>query len=169
MVAGSLFKQADAPVRLVPYPGADGPWSDFQSGDLDLQIATSGLYRSQKDNLRVTTVLNMSRVIEEGSTGDIEGPLVSDFGYDLGLDGLGAMGWTWWVVPAETPDNVVEILRNAMYSAMSDPEVQEKIQNLGFVPLDPDVYNPAAYNEIVSQIETELSGALESLEWLLEQ
>jgi len=168
LVAASLFKQADAPVRLVPYPGAEGAWSDFQSGDLDIQVITSGLYRSQQDNLRVTTVLNMSRLVDEGAEGSIPGPLVSDHGFDLGLDGLGAMGWTWWVVPAETPDDVVEILRDAMYEALSDSEVQQQISNLGFIALDPSDYGPEDYDNVVGQIESELAGALEAIDWLLE-
>jgi tripartite-type tricarboxylate transporter receptor subunit TctC len=166
LVAASLFQQADAPVRLVPYPGAEGAFSDFQSGDLDIQVITSGLYRSQKDNLRVTTVLNMTRLVDEGAPGSIPGPLVSDFGFDLGLSGLGAMGWTWWVVPGDTPDDVVAILREAMFAAVSDPEVQERISNLGFIPLDPADYAPEDYNQVVSQIEQELSGALEAIVWL---
>lgn len=168
LVAASLFKQAEAPVRLVPYPGAEGAWSDFQSGDLDIQVITSGLYRSQKENLRVTTVLNMSRLVDEGAEGSISGPLVSDFGFDLGLDGLGAMGWTWWVVPAGTPDDVVTVLREAMQEAVSDPAVQERISNLGFIPLDPADYAPEDYDSVVGQIESELAGALEAIEWLLE-
>lgn len=169
LTAAAMLRQADAEVTLVPYEGAERAWSDFQAGDTDIQVITSGLYEAQSDNLEVMVVLNDTRYVEEGAPGDIPGPLITDFeGLEAGLSGLAGMGWTWWVVPEGTPDEAVEVLRDAMYETMSDPDIRDRILDLGFIPLDPEEFGPEDYTDVVSDIESQLSEALEAIEWLEE-
>lgn len=162
MIATAMLREAGVVARLVPYQDAGASWNDFAAGELDFMIMNSGTYTQQRDNVRVTAVLSDIPVGEGG----IPGPLVSEYGIDIGVSGLAAMGWTWWVVRDGTPEDRVEILREAMYAALSDPEVAADIEGLGFTPLNPDDFTPDDYATTVAQIRDDLSGALEAIEWM---
>lgn len=162
MIATAMLREAGVVARLVPYQDAGASWNDFAAGELDFMIMNAGTYAAQKNNVRVSAVLSDIPVGEGG----IPGPLVSEYGIDIGVGGLAAMGWTWWVVKNGTPEDRVEILREAMYAALSDPQVAKDISGLGFTPLNPDDFTPADYDETVSGIRDDLSAALDAIDWM---
>jgi tripartite-type tricarboxylate transporter receptor subunit TctC len=162
MIATAMLREAGVVARLVPYQDAGASWNDFAAGELDFMIMNAGTYAAQQDNVRVTAVLSDIPVGEGG----IPGPLVTEYGIDIGVSGLAAMGWTWWVVKNGTPEERVEILREALYAALSDPEVAEEISSLGFTPLNPDDFRPEDYDETVSGIRDDLSAALDAIDWM---
>ena len=162
MIASAMMREAGVVARLVPYQDSGASWNDFAAGELDFMIMNSGTYAAQQSNVRVIAVLSDIPVGEGG----IPGPLVSDFGIDIGVTGLAAMGWTWWVVRADTPEEPLAVLRDAMYAAMSDPRVQADISALGFTPLDPDEFSPDDYAVKVAQIRDELGAALDAIDWM---
>ena len=89
-------------------------------------------------------------------------PTIGELGVDLGLSNLGPMGWTWWIVNPDTPDDVTEKLRGAMERAMARPEVIEAVEAIGFVPLD---WDHTMYEEIVGGVDSQLNSMGNALSW----
>lgn len=94
------------------------------------------------------------------------GPTLDDYGIDLGLSGLSAVGWNWFVVHKDTPDEVVEILRAAMKKAIEKPELQQQLAKLGFLPL---MLPPDKYEESVLMVSEQLKNAQAAINWEQEQ
>ena len=89
-----------------------------------------------------------------------------DLGVDIGLSGLAPMGWTWWLVKKGTPEDRVQILRDALKRALDRESVQSGIKSLGFVPL---LFAPEDYAEIVGPVGDQLMGMKDALAWEEEQ
>ncbi len=53
----------------------------------------------------------------------------------LGLRGFGAFAWQGLVVPATTPDAIVEQLSAELAAALSDEPVLERMRSIGLEPL----------------------------------
>ena len=161
MVAAMLFQQADAPARAVPYNDTGEAYKDFLSGELDFMVANAGDYKANKDNLRILAVLSDRKMSDQG----IPGPLPSEYGIDLGVEGLAAVGWNWWVVRSGTPEDRVEVLRTAMRAALDDPETVAKIDALGFTPLPPEEFGPEAYAANCESVRSQLEAGMAAIEW----
>lgn len=165
MVAALMLKNADAPAIAVPYNDTGEGWKDFLAGELDFMVLNSGNYKANKDDLRVLAVMSDRPMSEHG----IPGPLPKDFGIDLGVEGLAAVGWNWWLVHKDTPEDRVKVLREAMLAALSDPETQAKINEVGFTPLPVDVYTPDFYEENCESVRRQLEAGMEAIKWEKEQ
>ena len=76
------------------------------------------------------------------------------------------MGWTWWLVKKGTPEDRVQILRDALKRALDRESVQSGIKSLGFVPL---LFAPEDYAEIVGPVGDQLMGMKDALAWEEEQ
>jgi len=160
MAAASLLKNTDAVTRHVPYNDSNEGIKDMLAGELDFNIMNSGGYNSYKDEVRILAVLS-----DLPQPAFPNQPLVKDFGYSIGLDGLAATGWTWWVVRKETPDEVVTILRTALKKALDDPAIQDKLSSMGYLPMPTDVYSPENYKKECTLMSTQLNSALSAIEW----
>ena len=99
MVAALMLKNANAPARSIPYNDTGEGWKDFLNGELDFMVLNSGNYKANKDDIRVLAVMSDRPMSEHG----IPGPLPKDFDIELGVEGLAAVGWNWWVVKKGTP------------------------------------------------------------------
>ncbi len=161
MVAALMLKNANAPARSIPYNDTGEGWKDFLSGELDFMVLNSGNYKANKDDIRVLAVMSDRPMSEHG----IPGPIPKDYGIELGVEGLAAVGWNWWVVKPGTPDDVVEKLRTAMLAALSDPDTQAKINELGFTPLPPETYHPGYYKENCASVRSQLEAGMEAIQW----
>lgn len=161
MVAALMLKNANAPARSIPYNDTGEGWKDFLSGELDFMVLNSGNYKANKDDIRVLAVMSDRPMSEHG----IPGPLPKDFGIELGVEGLAAVGWNWWVVKKGTPQPVVDRLRAAMKAALDDPETQAKINELGFTPLPPETYHPGFYEDNCSSVRSQLTDGMEAIKW----
>lgn len=161
MVAALMLKNADAPARSVPYNDTGEGWKDFLSGELDFMVLNSGNYKANKDDLRVLAVMSDRPMSEHG----IPGPIPKDFGIELGVEGLAAVGWNWWVVKKGTPPEVLDTLRTAMRAALDDPATQAKINELGFTPLPPETYQPDYYVDNCASVRSQLEAGMEAIEW----
>jgi len=161
MVAALMLRNADAPARSIPYNDTGEGWKDFLSGELDFMVLNSGNYKANKDEIRVLAVMSDRPMSEHG----IPGPIPRDYGIDLGVEGLAAVGWNWWVVKPGTPEEVVETLRAAMRAALDDPETQQKINELGFTPLPPETYHPGYYTENCASVREQLQAGMEAIQW----
>ena len=165
MVAALMLRNANALARPVPYNDTGEGWKDFLSGELDFMVLNSGNYKANKDDLRVLAVMSDVPMSEYG----IPGPIPKDFGIELGVQGLAAVGWNWWVVKPGTPDEVVERLRSAMLVALNDPETQNKINELGFTPLPTEIYHPGYYLENCASVRDQLQAGMDAIQWEKEQ
>lgn len=165
MVAALMLQNADAPARSIPYNDTGEGWKDFMSGELDFMVLNSGNYAANKDDVRILAVMSDRPMSDKG----IPGPLPKDYGIDLGVEGLAAVGWNWWLVHKDTPEDRVEVLRNAMHAALSDPATQAKINELGFTPLPVDTYTPDFYTENCESVRSQLQAGMDAIEWEKEQ
>jgi len=159
MVAAKVLQTYDAVARNVPYNDLADGTTDLRSGVLDWMIVNPGVYRSNKEHLRITAVLSeLEEVVEiyEGA------PRVHDYGMDLGLTGLAPMGWNWWLVKEGTPEERVERLREAMGKALAKDSVRERILEIGFVPTG---YTPDEYDEVAGSVESQLRQAMDAITW----
>jgi tripartite-type tricarboxylate transporter receptor subunit TctC len=163
MIAASMLKSQNLVSRNVPYVGLFPGVKDLRGGLLDWVIVNPGVYKGNKDHLRILAVLS-----EDDDAVDLYdgAPKVSDFGVDIGLSGLAQMGWTWFVVKAGTPDEVVTRLRKAMSASLNNPVVQQKIADIGFLPLD---YTSDDYEQIVGQVDKDLRDAMTGVQWLRDE
>ena len=160
MSAASLLKTNSAVTRHIPYNDTNEGIKDLLAGELDFNIMNSGGYKTYKDEVRILAVL--SDLPQPGFPGE---PLAKDFGYSIGLDGLAATGWTWWVVHKDTPDETVNVLRAALKKALDDPAVQGKLSDMGYLPMPTDVYNPDNYDTQCSLMSEQLEAALSAIQW----
>jgi len=160
MSAASLLKSNNALTRHIPYNDTNEGIKDLLAGELDFDIMNSGGYNTFKEDVRILAVL--SDLPQPGFPGQ---PLVKDFGYSIGLDGLAATGWTWWVVHKDTPDEIVEVLRAALKKALDDPAVQGKLSDMGYLAMPTDVYSPENYKTQCTLMSAQLKAALKAIEW----
>ncbi len=160
MSSASLLKNTGAVTRHIPYNDSNVGIKDLLAGELDFNIMNSGGYNSYKDEVRILAVL--SDLPQPAFKGQ---PLVKDFGYSIGLDGLAATGWTWWVVHKDTPDTVVTVLREALKKTLDNQAVQAKLAEMGYLVMPTDVYNPDNYAEQCSLMTQQLESAIDAIEW----
>lgn len=159
MVAAKVMQTSDVVAQVVPYPEIDNAVKDLRGRVLDFVVINPGVYTTNKDELRVLAVLSEL----EGASRTYGGaPRVQDFGIDLGMSGLAPMGWNWWLVRKDTPQDVLATLREAMGKALARPEVQEKLLAMGYVPLG---YGPDEYAEIVAPVAADLKSAIGAISW----
>ena len=163
MVVARVLQAHDVVAQNVPYPSDPDSHKDLYAGVLDFAFHTVDAYLQNKDQGRVLLVLSELPGAKEVYGG---APTIADLDIDLGISGLAPMGWTWWVVHPDTPEDRVEVLRTAMRTAVEDEEVQRKISNLGFNPL---TYGPEQYDEIVGSVVEQLRGMDNALAWEEEQ
>lgn len=163
VVMARVLQQNDAVARHVPYQDLADGLTDMRGGILDWMVANPGMYRANKDNMRVLAVLSELPEVVEIYDG---AQRVEDYGVDLGMSGLAPMGWNWWLVKQGTPEDVVARLREAMGAALARPDVRERIIDIGFVPTE---MAPEEYAETCASVEEQLRGAMDAVTWEEEQ
>ena len=149
--------------RVVPYDEMEQGVKDMRSGVLDFMMSNPAFYRTNRDHVRALAAMSEQPTVSEIYDG---APLIGDLGYDLGMTGLAPMGWNWWLVKADTPPEVVEILRDAMAAALAREDVQQRIVNTGFVPTG---YSAEQYDEIVGSVGGQLQGGIDAIQWVLDK
>ncbi len=157
MVAAKVLQESNAVAQLVPYPEIDNAIKDLRGGIIDFTVINPGVYRTNKDSVKVLAVL--SELPEASKTYD-GAPRVEDFGIKLGMKGLAPMGWNWWLVRKDTPEDIVAKLRDAMGKALARPEVHDKLISMGYVPLG---YGPDQYEEIVGPVAADLQSGIDAI------
>ena len=163
MIMARVMQTQDVYARNIPYPQDGDAFKDLKSGLLDFTFNNPSTYRANKDSFKVMAVLNDNREVAKMFD---NGPLVKDFGVDMGLTGLSPSGWNWFVLKKDTPPEVVETLRKAMENALKKEEVQKKLTDMGFFPT---MYGPESYETIVSDVSKQLKVAQDAIAWEKEQ
>lgn len=163
MVMSQIMRSYNAVARPVPYAGLVAGVPDLMGGLLDWQLINPGAYKSQGDEFKILAVLSESDQVQAIYGG---APKISEFGVDIGLSGLAPMGWNWFVVEKDTPDEAVQKLRDAMAVSLANPEIQARIEEIGFVPIG---YTADEYDEVAGMIDEQLRTSVEAVYWLREE
>ena len=159
MVIAKALQSYDCVAQNVPYTQDGNVFKDLSSKVLDFAFVNVGNFRSNPDKVKILLVLSELESSKKAFHG---APTIGELGVDLGLSNLGPMGWTWWIVNPDTPDDVTEKLRGAMERAMARPEVIEAVEAIGFVPLD---WDHTMYEEIVGGVDAQLNSMGNALAW----
>ena len=128
-LAGELFKQAaKVQVTHVPYKGGNAHTMDLMGGRLDmiLDTATSAVPMIKGDKVRPLAVAASARMAEY--------PNVPTFA-EAGYPGFEVSAWYALYAPAKTPKAVLDRLNAELAAALKNPEVSDKLRNLGVRPL----------------------------------
>ena len=128
-LAGELFKQAaKVQVTHVPYKGGNAHTMDLMGGRLDmiLDTATSAVPMIKGDKVRPLAVAAPARMAEY--------PNVPTFA-EAGYPGFEVSAWYALYAPARTPKAVLDRLNAELAAALKNPEVSDKLKNLGVRPL----------------------------------
>ena len=128
-LAGELFKQAaKVQVTHVPYKGGNAHTMDLMGGRLDmiLDTATSAVPMIKGDKVRPLAVAASARMAEY--------PNVPTFA-EAGYPGFEVSAWYALYAPARTPKAVLDRLNAELAAALKNPEVSDKLRNLGVRPL----------------------------------
>ena len=159
MVIAKALQSYDCVAQNVPYTQDGNVFKDLASKVLDFAFVNVGNYRSNPDKVKILLVLSELESSKKAYDG---APTIGELGVDLGLSNLGPMGWTWWIVNSDTPDDVTEKLRGAMERAMAQPEVIAAVEAIGFVPLN---WDHTMYEEIVGGVDSQLNSMGNALSW----
>lgn len=159
MVIAKALQSYDCVAQNVPYTQDGNAVKDLKSGVLDFSFINVGNYKSDPSAFNIMLVLSEL----PGSKASFDGaPTIADLQVDVGLSNLGPMGWTWWIVNLDTPDDVTEELRAAMGAAMARDDVKDAIAQIGFVPLE---WDHTQYEEIVGSVQAQLAAMGNALTW----
>jgi len=162
MVIAKVLQSYGVVAQMVPYEPSDAR-KDIKAGVLDFGFVGVADYAQDPEGFDILLVLSELPASKAAFGG---APTIGELGIDLGLSGLGPMGWTWWLVHPDTPDEETRILREAMSRTMGRKDVIEAIENLGSVALQWD-YDE--YEEVVGSVHEQLSAMQNSLVWETEE
>jgi len=128
-LAGELFKAATSTnITHVPYKGASLALTDLLGGHIDMMFASP---------------LSMMPPIKEGrlrglaQMGEKRSPVLPDLLTldELGIHGARIGGWYGLYAPAKSPKESSDRVVGEVLKALKEPEVREKIANLGAEPV----------------------------------
>jgi len=143
-LAGELFNMmTGAKMVHVPYRGSAPALTDMIGGQVQVMFDTlpSSIEHVRTGKLRALAVTTATR---SPALPDI--PTVGDF-----VPGFEASVWQGIGVPRNTPAGVVEKLNKEINAALADPEMKEKLANLGSAVL---TQSPAEFRTLIAE-ETE--------------
>jgi len=159
MIGAKLLQTSNAIARYIPLPSQAEGAVQLRNGIVDFMVISPAVYRANKQHVKILSVLTnlpKAKQIYHGA------PLITEQGIDLGLRDLGSVGWDWWAVHKDTPDDIVNVLRNAMAKAKKDPEVIANVEGAGFVLLP---YEYERFDEIMSSARDQIQSAADAIDW----
>jgi tripartite-type tricarboxylate transporter receptor subunit TctC len=148
-LCGLLFQSAiDVKLTEVPYDGTGPALTDLVGGQVDFMCdqttnTTGQIESGEVKAYAVTTPERVETLPDLPTTA--EG----------GLPDVQVTVWHGLYVPADTPDDVVQALTDALKEALKDQNVVSQLGKLGTAPVAEDQATPEAHRELLqSQIET---------------
>jgi len=127
-----LFKsEAGLDIVGVPYKGQPPAITDLLAGRLDAMLMTSSLAAShiKAGSLRPLALVSLER---DPAFPDV--PTMKEGGYP----GVDVVPWFGLLVPAKTPDAVVDKISKDLQAALKSPALLNSIKNIGSVPAAPN-------------------------------
>lgn len=146
----SLVRQSGGEARDVPFQGSSNTRAAMLGGQVDFAILSSLNYIGFEEEMRFLAFLAES---EDGLLPDV--PTVYDLGHD---DMVTVETPSVWVVPADTPDEVVATLEAEIEDVVADEGYREHLLSLGITPLF------ASGNEVRARIDANIDGWREIIE-----
>jgi tripartite-type tricarboxylate transporter receptor subunit TctC len=124
-----LMHEAGLTYNHVPYKGAAPALVDLTGGHIEFMIVDypSAAGQLQAGKIRPLAVCSATRLAPQPDL-----PTVQEA---LGLAGFEAYAWQGLVVPAGTPDPVVDRLSATLAAAIADPAVDARLREIGLEPL----------------------------------
>ncbi|MBL4644971.1 MAG: tripartite tricarboxylate transporter substrate binding protein [Rhizobiales bacterium] len=159
MVIAKVLQTYGVVAQNIPYKTDGDARKDLKSGILDFSFVNVGAYLQDPEGFEIFLVLSELEGAKKSYGG---APSIADLGIETGLSGLAPMGWTWWLVHKDTPDDVTNVLRAAMKKAMHNPDVIAQISRVGFVPLE---WDHTQYDSIVGPVSGQLGEMGNALKW----
>lgn len=142
-LAGELFKQeAGIDLLHVPFKGATQALPAVINGDVDLffDMVATGMPQVEAGKLKVYGITSKSRL---ATLPDL--PTMSEQGYPA----FDLTAWFSFVAPHGTPPDVLETLQKALVTTLQDPQVRQKMLNMGIEP------RSGTASELTRQISSE--------------
>ena len=128
-LAGELFKAATgAPLVHVPYKSASPALNDLLGGHIDMMFASP---------IQMTPPIRAGRLRALAQMGKHRSHLLPELVTlnELGIRDCEIGGWYGLYAPAKTPREIVDRMLAETLKALKEPEVREKINNLGAEPV----------------------------------
>ena len=143
-LAGELFKQiTHIEMTHVPYRGDAPALADTMAGRVDLQIGGSAML----EQIRGGQVRGLGVTTAQRSKLAPELPTVAE----SGVPDFDVTGWFAFFVPAKTSPAIVEKIHIDTVTALSNPAVKSKLENIGMVAIG------STPEELALLLETEMN------------
>ena len=143
-LAGELFKQiTHIEMTHVPYRGDAPALADTIAGRVDLQIGGSAML----EQIRGGQVRGLGVTTAQRSKLAPELPTVAE----SGVPDFDVTGWFAFFVPARTRPAIVEKIHIDTVTALSNPAVKSKLENIGMVAIG------STPEELAALLETEMN------------
>jgi tripartite-type tricarboxylate transporter receptor subunit TctC len=140
-LAGELFKfMTNTDMVHIPYKGSAPALTDVVGGQVFISFSSiePAVVLVRANKLRAIAVTTAKRV-----SGVPEIPTIAE----SGVPGFEAIGWNGIVVPAGTPNDIIQRLGNIINDAIASPELSEKFRNLG---VEVDLKSPAQFSSMIT-------------------
>lgn len=123
-----MEKEFDISVKHIPYPnGTADIAAALTGGHIDGTLADPSSFVSQ---VQAGTLKILAIMADERSVMFPDVPTFKELGYDMTI-----RSWACLVAPKDTPEDVLEILRNAAEETCNDPEYQDYLMKQGIDPV----------------------------------
>lgn len=147
-----LGQMAEARFVEVPYRGSGPAALDTLGGQIPLAIVDlpSALQQIKAGKLVAYAVTSPQRL-----------PMLPEVPTmaEAGLPGYDSTGWFGLVAPAGTPDAIVSRLNTELNAALSDPQIQVAMRNLG---VEPSPGTPAAFGAYIASETTKWAKVIQA-------
>lgn len=128
IIGAGLNKAAGIDIAHVPYKGEAASFPDLVSGQIQLAYGSVGFYGRQLSEGRVKLIVVASpqRLKEFPNV-----PTLAEAGYP----GLNLAGWGGMLLPAGTPQAIVDKWSDEVRKIVAMPDVVKKIHDWGYLPV----------------------------------
>lgn len=143
LLAVELFTQlTDTEITPVPYKGAAAAMVDLIAGHVDMSFATLGsvLPHIKSGKVRVLAVASPERYVLLPDTPTFVEEGMPDFRFD---------SWTGLVMPAGTPEAVIDTLKTSLDKLVASPEFEKQVWEMGMTPVMQDT--PADFAKTIDR------------------
>jgi tripartite-type tricarboxylate transporter receptor subunit TctC len=139
-VAGEMLKRAaKVDITHIPYKGSAAAVQDVVSGQVSMMFVNvpSGMSLVQAGKLRVLAVGSAKRI---AAMPDV--PTVAELGYP----GFDVSLWMGLLMPAGTPNDVIDRMSKEVERALADPALAKKVEEQG---AEPAYAPPAVFSKFI--------------------
>jgi tripartite-type tricarboxylate transporter receptor subunit TctC len=148
MCAEIFNSKAGIEMQHIPYEGGGPAVASIVAGETDFYAAP---YATAKPFIEGGEVKALAMTSKERAKFEPDLPAASEFVPDFEF-----MSWYGLVVPKGTPTEIRDKIRAAMAEALADPDTQNKLQALGFDPVDEGPEEFAAFLKNEIQVTAEI-------------